>query len=150
MEEERLRKEREAREQRDVMTLDKTREKIQTLEVRHRELQEKKQELFLTLKKLLNEDEVRKKQQQKESQNEMYNLMQQQQQSNPFMPPRQHMQQDRMQLQGSGGNNGGAGLHSNLYQFQENEQVSLVLCGLLHLILVFLQYTNHCYCYCVS
>lgn len=89
VEEERLRKEREARERRDVLTLGETREKIQALEARHRELQEEKQQLFLTLKKVLNEDENRKKQQQKES-NEMYamhnhNLVPQQ---GSFMPPR--------------------------------------------------------------
>lgn len=84
VEEERQRKEREARERRDEKTLDKTREQIQALEIEHRKLQEKKQELFLTLKKLLNEDENRKKQQQKET-NEMYAMMQQQ--SAAFMPP---------------------------------------------------------------
>ena len=88
VEEERLRKEREARERRDVMTLGQTREKIQALELRHRELQVEKEELFLTLKKLLNEDENRKKQQQKES-NEMYamqNIISHQ--GGSFMPPR--------------------------------------------------------------
>lgn len=87
MEEERQRKEREARERRDVMTLGQTREKITALELRHRELQEKKQELFLTLKKLLNEDENRKKQQQKES-NEMYAMHNLMPQPGSFMPPR--------------------------------------------------------------
>lgn len=87
VEEERQRKEREARERRDVMTLGQTREKITALELRHRELQEKKQELFLTLKKLLNEDENRKKQQQKES-NEMYAMHNLMPQPGSFMPPR--------------------------------------------------------------
>lgn len=76
------------------MTLGQTREKIQALEVRHRELQEKKQELFLTLKKLLNEDENRKKQQQKES-NEMYAMHNLMPQPGSFMPPRP-MQQGGM------------------------------------------------------
>lgn len=90
-----MRKEREARERRDVMTLGQTREKIQALEVRHRELQEKKQELFLTLKKLLNEDENRKKQQQKES-NEMYAIHNLIPQPGSFMPPRPMQQGERM------------------------------------------------------
>lgn len=87
MEEERLRKEREARERRDVLTLGETREKIQALESRHRELQEEKQQLFLTLKKVLNEDENRKKQQQKES-NEMYAMHNNLVPQPGFMPPR--------------------------------------------------------------
>lgn len=71
MEEERLRKEREAREKRDVMTLGETREQIQTLETKFEDLIKEKQQLFLQLKKVLNEDENRKKQQQQKD-NEMY------------------------------------------------------------------------------
>lgn len=91
VEEERLRKEREARERRDVLTLGQTREKIQALEIRHQELHEKKQELFLTLKKLLNEDENRKKQQKESS--EMYAMHNLVPHPGSFMPPRPMQQQ---------------------------------------------------------
>ncbi|CAG9132778.1 unnamed protein product [Plutella xylostella] len=70
VEEERLRKEREARERQDVMTLEETKEQIEQLEQKLKQLEKEKQKLFMQLKKLLNEDEVRKRQQQKES-NEM-------------------------------------------------------------------------------
>ncbi|XP_055686580.1 adenylate cyclase, terminal-differentiation specific [Lutzomyia longipalpis] len=64
VEEERLRKEREARERQDVMTLGETREQIQILDTKLQELKNKKQELFLKLKIVLNQDEIRKKHQQ--------------------------------------------------------------------------------------
>ncbi|XP_075970841.1 uncharacterized protein LOC142973142 isoform X2 [Anticarsia gemmatalis] len=70
VEEERLRKEREARERQDVMTLEETKEQIDQLEQKLKTLEKEKQQLFMQLKKVLNEDEIRKRQQQKET-NEM-------------------------------------------------------------------------------
>ncbi|KAM3961575.1 uncharacterized protein ACR2FA_004293 [Aphomia sociella] len=70
VEEERLRKEREARERQDVMTLEETKEQIEQLEQKLKQLEKEKQQLFMQLKKVLNEDEIRKRQQQKET-NEM-------------------------------------------------------------------------------
>ncbi|OWR47516.1 putative uncharacterized protein DDB_G0291608 [Danaus plexippus] len=70
VEEERLRKEREARERQDVMTLEQTKEQIDQLEQKLKELEKEKQQLFMQLKRVLNEDETRKRQQQKET-NEM-------------------------------------------------------------------------------
>lgn len=64
VEEERLRKEREERDRQDAMTLGETKEQIQILNTRLEELRNEKQQLFLRLKKVLNEDESRKKQQQ--------------------------------------------------------------------------------------
>lgn len=68
MEEERKRtaakKEREERDRQDAMTLGETKEQIQILNSRLEELRNEKQQLFLRLKKVLNEDENRKKQQQ--------------------------------------------------------------------------------------
>ncbi|XP_044263670.1 mediator of RNA polymerase II transcription subunit 12 isoform X2 [Tribolium madens] len=62
VEEERLRKEREAREQQDVMTLGETREQISQLESKLQKLKEEKHQLFLQLKKVLNEDDNRRRQ----------------------------------------------------------------------------------------
>ncbi|CAH1169874.1 unnamed protein product [Phaedon cochleariae] len=62
VEEERLRKEREAREQQDVMTLGETREQISQLEAKLTQLKEEKHQLFLQLKKVLNEDDNRRRQ----------------------------------------------------------------------------------------
>lgn len=62
VEEERLRKEREERDRQDAMTLGETRDQIQLLNTRLEELKNEKQQLFLRLKKVLNEDEIRKKQ----------------------------------------------------------------------------------------
>ncbi|KAI5636376.1 g-protein pathway suppressor domain-containing protein [Phthorimaea operculella] len=67
VEEERLRKEREARERQDVMTLEETKEQIEQLEQKLKTLEKEKQQLFMQLKKVLNEDEVRKRQQQKDN-----------------------------------------------------------------------------------
>lgn len=67
VEEERLRKEREAREQQDVMTLGETREQISQLETKLIQLKEEKHQLFLQLKKVLNEDDNRRRQLVKES-----------------------------------------------------------------------------------
>lgn len=59
-EEERLRKERELQQKQDVMTLGETREQISTLENELRKLKEEKHQLFLQLKKVLNEDDRRR------------------------------------------------------------------------------------------
>lgn len=67
VEEKRLRKEREARAQQDVMTLGETREQIQQLETKLQQLKEEKHQLFLQLKKVLNEDDNRRRQLIKES-----------------------------------------------------------------------------------
>lgn len=64
VEEERLRKEREERDRQDEMTLGETKEQLQILNTLLKELRNEKQQLFLRLKKVLNEDEHRKKQQQ--------------------------------------------------------------------------------------
>lgn len=62
VEEERLRKEREAREQQDVMTLGETRDQISHLETKLTQLKDEKHQLFLRLKKVLNEDDNRRRQ----------------------------------------------------------------------------------------
>lgn len=62
VEEERLRKEREAREQQDVMTLGETRDQISHLEAKLTQLKDEKHQLFLQLKKVLNEDDNRRRQ----------------------------------------------------------------------------------------
>ncbi|XP_017779732.1 PREDICTED: G protein pathway suppressor 2 [Nicrophorus vespilloides] len=67
VEEERLRKEREAREQQDVMTLGETKEQISQLESKLSVLKEEKHQLFLQLKRVLNEDDNRRKQLHKET-----------------------------------------------------------------------------------
>lgn len=67
MEEERLRKEREAREKQDEMTLGETRDQIQLYGNKLEELKNEKKQLFLKLKKVLNEDDNRKRQLHKES-----------------------------------------------------------------------------------
>lgn len=60
--EEQMRVEREAREKRDKMTLGKTQEELMSLENELIKLKNKKQNLFLTLKVLLtNEDEMKKR-----------------------------------------------------------------------------------------
>ncbi|XP_062543517.1 basic salivary proline-rich protein 1 isoform X2 [Armigeres subalbatus] len=94
VEEERLRKEREAREKQDVMTLGETKEQIQMLEKQLQELRNEKQQLFLQLKKVLNEDDNRKRQM-KESVEmfAVHNIPQQQiylpQRTTTAMPPHQ-------------------------------------------------------------
>lgn len=67
VEEERLRKEREEREKQDVMTLGETKEQLSQLEARLAQLKEEKHQLFLQLKKVLNEDDNRRRQLIKES-----------------------------------------------------------------------------------
>nr|XP_033334032.1 extensin isoform X2 [Megalopta genalis] len=61
-EEERLRKERERQQKQDVMTLGETREQISTLENELSQLKDEKHQLFLQLKKVLNEDDNRRRQ----------------------------------------------------------------------------------------
>lgn len=96
VEEERRRKEREARERQDVMTLGETREQITKLDQKLTELRNQKQQLFLQLKKVLNEDENRKKQQQQKD-SELFAMQAMQAQNVPqpqvFLPqklPHQH------------------------------------------------------------
>lgn len=90
MEEDRLRKEREARERQNDMTLEETRTQITKMEKKLEDLHNQKQQLVLQLKKVLNEDENRKKQQ---KDNEMYAMqaLQAQQATAPqapvFVPP---------------------------------------------------------------
>ncbi|XP_077290283.1 uncharacterized protein LOC143914066 [Arctopsyche grandis] len=74
VEEERLRREREARERQDVMTLGETREQIQQLEHKLTKLKDEKHQLFLQLKKVLNEDDNRKRQQFKDANEMMANM----------------------------------------------------------------------------
>lgn len=58
---ERMRKERENKQKQDVMTLEETKEQISQLEQKLEQLREDKHQLFLQLKKVLNEDETRRK-----------------------------------------------------------------------------------------
>ncbi|XP_059613485.1 uncharacterized protein LOC132259749 [Phlebotomus argentipes] len=107
VEEERLRKEREARERQDVMTLGETRDEIQILDKKLQELKNKKQELFLKLKIVLNQDEVRKKQQQQmdtlETLKGVGMQLQPGQHAQLFMPPRtMHQQQLIPKIQQAG------------------------------------------------
>lgn len=74
VEEERLRKEREERDRQDAMTLGETNEQIQLMSTRLEELKGEKQQLFLHLKKVLNEDEIRKKQQQQKDRCQLFFL----------------------------------------------------------------------------
>lgn len=96
VEEERLRKERQERDRQDAMTLGETRDQIQLLNTRLDELRNEKQQLFLRLKKVLNEDENRKKQQQQKD-SEMFALQNMVQTQGPhgqiFLPPRAPHQQ---------------------------------------------------------
>lgn len=62
VEEERQRKEREATEQQQVMSLGETREQITQLELKLTQLRDEKHQLFLQLKKVLNEDDNRRRQ----------------------------------------------------------------------------------------
>ncbi|XP_008558504.1 G protein pathway suppressor 2 isoform X2 [Microplitis demolitor] len=66
-EEERLRKERERQQKQDVMTLGETREQICNLEAELSQLKDEKHQLFLQLKKVLNEDDNRRRQLTKET-----------------------------------------------------------------------------------
>lgn len=70
---ERQRKERERQQKQDVMTLGETREQISHLEVRLSQLKDEKHQLFLQLKKVLNEDDIRRRQLVKEP-NEMMSM----------------------------------------------------------------------------
>nr|ATE51286.1 G protein pathway suppressor 2 [Laodelphax striatellus] len=75
-ENERQRKERELQQKQDVMTLGETREQILVLEQRLSKLKDEKHELFMQLKKVLNEDDNRRRQLVKESNEvlEMYGV----------------------------------------------------------------------------
>ncbi|XP_015109132.1 extensin isoform X3 [Diachasma alloeum] len=66
-EEERQRKERERQQKQDVMTLGETREQISVLEAELSQLKDEKHQLFLQLKKVLNEDDNRRRQLTKEA-----------------------------------------------------------------------------------
>uniref|UniRef100_A0A1B6DB60 G protein pathway suppressor 2 n=1 Tax=Clastoptera arizonana TaxID=38151 RepID=A0A1B6DB60_9HEMI len=66
-ENERQRKERERQQKQDVMTLGETREQISQLEQKLGQLKDEKHQLFLQLKKVLNEDDNRRRQLVKES-----------------------------------------------------------------------------------
>lgn len=63
LQEERQRKEREEQERQNDATLEETRGQIERLELKLADLHNQKQQLFLQLKKVLHDDEVRKKQQ---------------------------------------------------------------------------------------
>ena len=58
---ERLKKERESKKKQEANNLEETKEKISLLEEKLSSLKEEKHQLFLTLKKVLNEDDVRKR-----------------------------------------------------------------------------------------
>lgn len=64
---ERIRKEREAREKENVMTLGETKEQINLLERKLEDLKKEKSQLFIQLKKVLNKDDNRKRQSEKET-----------------------------------------------------------------------------------
>lgn len=70
---ERQRKERERKQKQDVMTLGETRDQISQLEVRLAQLKDEKHQLFLQLKKVLNEDD-RRRQLVKESNDNMMSM----------------------------------------------------------------------------
>ncbi|XP_066257119.1 G protein pathway suppressor 2 isoform X1 [Euwallacea similis] len=94
VEEERLRKEREAREQQDVMTLGETREQISQLEAKLQMFKEEKHQLFLQLKKVLNEDDNRRRQLQKDaSEQQMVQFQQLQQSMMPHQTQALYIQQ---------------------------------------------------------
>lgn len=88
VEEERLRKEREERDRQDAMTLGETKEQIQLLQTRLEELRNEKQALFLSLKKVLNED-GRKKLEQQQKDSEMLTMQTMASAPQIFLPPRQ-------------------------------------------------------------
>ncbi|XP_039436932.1 basic salivary proline-rich protein 1 isoform X2 [Culex pipiens pallens] len=100
VEEERQRKEREAREKQDVMTLGETKEQISMMEKTLQELRNEKQQLFLQLKKVLNEDDNIRKRQMKEAAEmfPVHNIQQQQQQQQQQQPPPPQQQQQQIFL----------------------------------------------------
>lgn len=65
-EQERHRREQELKRKRDATTLEDIKDQLSKLEARLKELKEEKHELFLQLKKVLNEDEIRKRQKESE------------------------------------------------------------------------------------
>lgn len=70
------------------MTLEDTKEQIQLLQTRLEDLRNEKQQLFLSLKKVLNEDGSRKKQQQQKD-SEILALQSISAAPQIFLPPRQ-------------------------------------------------------------
>ena len=88
---ERLKKEREHKKKQEASSLEETKEQIGQLEHKLTNLKEEKHQLFLTLKKVLNEDETRRR---KET-SEMNNMMGYTQ-STPIMPQAGHAQQHHM------------------------------------------------------
>ncbi|ENN83083.1 ensconsin-like isoform X2 [Dendroctonus ponderosae] len=99
VQEERLRKEREAREQQDVMTLGETREQISQLEAKLQQLKDEKHQLFLQLKKVLNEDDNRRRQLQKDANEQHMVQIQSLQQMVPQMPQTLYIQQPPGRIQ---------------------------------------------------
>ncbi|XP_021963753.1 extensin isoform X3 [Folsomia candida] len=106
----RQRKERERQQKQHVLTLSETREQITQSEARLAELKEEKHQLFLQLKKVLNEDEIRKRQLYTQEAQEMMRfqfnypnnppriqLMPPEQQQQP--PPHHHPSQQQQQAQ---------------------------------------------------
>lgn len=82
----RLQREREARERENNLSLEDTRGQINRLDEQLTDLQQKKHQLLVQLKKVLNDDETRKKQ---AKENEMIALQQAQAQAlqQVFLPP---------------------------------------------------------------
>jgi len=70
-EEERLKRERESKKEQEANNLEKTKEQIALLEEKLSSLKDEKHQLFLTLKKVLNEDDVRRRKETSEM-NSMY------------------------------------------------------------------------------
>jgi G protein pathway suppressor 2 len=91
---ERLKKERENKKKQEASSLEETKEQIGQLEQKLTNLKEEKHQFFLTLKKVLNEDDTRRR---KET-SEMNNIMGYTQ-STPIMPLAGHAQQHHMYLQ---------------------------------------------------
>lgn len=95
-EEERLRKERDELDHQNDVSLEDTRDKIAKLDQQIKDLHNQKQQLFLQLKKVLNEDENRKKQQ---KDNELFAMqaLQAQQVNVAPLPPQVFIPPVRMQ-----------------------------------------------------
>lgn len=74
-EEERQRKERERQQKQDVMTIGETRDQIASLESELAQLKDEKHQLFLQLKKVLNEDDNRRRQLIKESRSVSFQIV---------------------------------------------------------------------------
>ncbi|XP_063700204.1 G protein pathway suppressor 2 [Culicoides brevitarsis] len=102
---ERLRKEREAREKENVMTLGETTEQINLLERKLEDLKKEKSKLFIQLKKVLNKDDNRKRQSEKDAPQESFPPASKASSQIPqsFIPPYQQYPQTNAGNQGSGG-----------------------------------------------